>query len=160
MKFFNLNFMHSKPISTCIVFLFLFTTSSIAQDYKHQLGVRLGSYDQAVSTGFTYRYHFNNNKAVEGIFNLNKPVSVGVLYELFKPTSLTPGLTWFYGAGGFAGFSGVDNLGVMGIVGFDYQFTGDLPVNLSIDWKPELTIISDVGFRASTVGVSIRFSIK
>lgn len=160
MKAFNLNFMRNKSISTFALFIFLFTKSSIAQDYKHQLGVRLGSIDQVVSTGFSYRYHFNENKAVEGIFNLNKPVSVGVLYEVFKPTSITPGLSWFYGAGGFAGFNGADNLGAMGIVGFDYQFAGDLPVNLSIDWKPELTVISDVRFRASTVGVSIRFSIK
>jgi outer membrane protein W len=152
--------MRTKSIYVTVALVFITAASSFAQDYKHQLGVRLGSIDQVVSTGFTYRYHFKENKAIEGIFNLNKPVSVGVLYEVFKPTSITPGLQWFYGAGGFAGFSGKDNLGMMGIAGLDYQFAGELPINLSIDWKPELTILSNVAFRASTVGVSIRFSIK
>lgn len=125
--------------------------------YRHQAGVRLGSADQVVSTGFTYRYHFNNNKAIEGILNLRDPLSAGVLYEVFNPINAVANLSWYYGGGAFVGFSGFDNFGVTGIAGIDYQFT-EVPVNLSIDWKPELTLIESVRFRAATVAVSVRFS--
>ena len=125
--------------------------------YRHQAGVRLGSADQVVSTGFTYRYHFNNNKAIEGILNLRDPLSLGVLYEVFNPINTVPNVSWYYGGGAFVGFRGFDNFGITGIAGIDYQFT-EVPVNLSVDWKPELTLIESVRFRAATVAVSVRFS--
>lgn len=125
--------------------------------YKHQAGVRLGSADQVVSTGFSYRYMLSDNKAVEGILNLRDPVSIAALYEIFKPITAVENLRWYYGAGAFAGFKGSDNLGITGIAGMDYQFT-TVPVNLSIDWKPELTFIETVRFRAATVAISVRFS--
>lgn len=136
--------------------VFIFCSTAGAQ-YTHQVGVRLGSSDQVVATGFTYRYHFNNNRAIEGILNLQNPVSAAALYEIFKPIAAVQNLSWYYGGGAFVGFKGVDNLGITGIAGVDYQFS-EVPINLSIDWKPELTVISDVRFRASTVAVSVRFS--
>ncbi|NCU03000.1 MAG: hypothetical protein GXC73_03350, partial [Chitinophagaceae bacterium] len=48
-----------------LFFLMMCTGITVHAQSKHQAGVRLGSYDQVVSTGFTYRYHFNNGKAVE-----------------------------------------------------------------------------------------------
>ncbi len=44
----------------------------------------------------------------------------------------------------------------MGIVGLDYTFQ-QVPINLSIDWKPELNLVRSVNFEAATVGLSIRF---
>lgn len=143
----------SLPIILVLVIAGFATNAQV----KHQAGVRLGSYDQIVSTGFTYRYHFSENKAVEAILNLRDPLAVGALYEVFKPISAVPNLQWFYGGGAFVGFKGIDNFGITGIAGVDYQFTG-VPVNLSIDWKPELSFIQDVRFRASTVAVSVRFA--
>ena len=148
--------MIQKFIIGSFVFLVLMTFNLSAQ-YRHQAGVRLGSADQVVSTGFTYRYHFNNNKAIEGIVNLRDPISLGVLYEIFNPINSVENLSWYYGGGAFVGFTGFDNFGIAGIAGIDYQFT-EVPINLSIDWKPELTLIESVRFRASTVAVSVRFS--
>lgn len=139
-----------------VLSLFVLCSNAVAQ-YRHQAGVRLGSTDQVVATGFTYRYHFNNNRAVEGILNLQNPASIAALYEIYKPVAAVQNLSWYYGGGAFVGFKGVDNLGITGIAGVDYQFT-EVPVNLSIDWKPELTIIESVRFRAATVAVSVRFS--
>jgi hypothetical protein len=31
-------------------------------------------------------------------------------------------------------------------------------LNISVDWKPELNLITNVGFEASGVGVSARFT--
>ena len=71
--------MKQKLTFITILSIFFICSKADAQ-YTHQLGVRLGSADQVVSTGFTYRYHFNNNRAVEGILNLQNPVSAAVLY--------------------------------------------------------------------------------
>ena len=139
-----------------LLFLQLHTT---AQTYKHQIGIRLGSSEQVISSGISYRYLFSTNKAVEGIVNLrNEAIAVGALYEIFQPISSVKNLQWYYGGGAYIGFMGFDNFGVMGIAGLDYQFT-EVPVNLSIDWKPELNLIEGVNFRASTVAVSIRFAL-
>lgn len=148
--------MIQKGILVSLVFLLTVVTCSYAQ-YRHQAGVRLGSADQVVSTGFTYRYHFNNGKAVEAILILRDPVALGALYEVFKPINAVPNLQWFYGGGAYVGFSGFDNFGITGIAGVDYQFN-EVPINLTIDWKPELNLIEGVQFRASTVAVSVRFS--
>jgi hypothetical protein len=135
-----------------------FFQQTTAQDYQHQAGIRLGSFDQVVSTGFTYRYHFDSKKAVEAIVNLNERVAIGTLYERFEPFNEVAQLQWFYGAGAYVGFNRTDNVGLLGIIGLDYQFPGTLPVNLSADWKPELNVVKNVSFRASTVAFSIRFS--
>ncbi len=140
-------------IGTCL----FFTTNSVNAQVKHEAGVRLGSIDQALSTGFTYRYFLNEQSAIEGILNLrSNAIGVGALYERFNPIQAVEGLQWFYGAGAYVGFEGNNNLGVTGIAGMDYTFK-EVPVNLSVDWKPELNIINNVAFRASTVAVSVRF---
>ncbi len=152
----NSKMMFQKLSLLTLITVVICCTHAHAQ-YRHQAGVRLGSADQVVSTGFSYRYHFNNNKAIENILNLRDPLSVGVLYEIFNPINTVPKLSWYYGGGAFVGFKGFDNFGITGIAGVDYQFT-EVPINLSVDWKPELTLIESVRFRAATVAVSVRFS--
>ena len=73
-----------------------------------------------------------------------------------------------YGAGGYFG-SGKEYdatkardiqktyLGAQGIVGIDYKFA-NVPLNLSIDWKPELNLISDINFEPGAVGFTARFT--
>jgi hypothetical protein len=50
----------------------------------------------------------------------------------------------------------VTNIGAAGIIGLDYNFP-NIPLNLSLDWKPELNLIEKIGFEASTVGFSVRY---
>ncbi|HMO32352.1 MAG TPA: hypothetical protein PKE07_05085 [Lacibacter sp.] len=148
-----------KPISFLLFAVCLFPAScAFAQEYRHQLGVRLGSTDQVVSSGFSYRYHIDETQGLEILLNLNTPVSVALLYERFRPLGGEMPLRWYYGGGAFAGFRGRDVLGATGILGLDYQFEGNFPVNLSADWKPELTLVDAVRFRAGTVGLTVRFS--
>jgi hypothetical protein len=136
---------------------FLLASQHTHAQTKHQAGVRLGSIEQALSTGFTYRYFLNEKSAVEGILNLrSEAIALGALYERFVPIQGVEGLQWFYGAGAYVGFQAFENFGITGIAGMDYTFK-EVPVNLSVDWKPELNLIEYVGFRASTVAVSVRF---
>jgi hypothetical protein len=142
-----------------IIAFLSYSPKSNAQDYRHQLGVRIGSVDQVLSTGFTYKYNFAGNKSIEGILNVKDDIAIGALYEIKTPLGNPVGLSWYYGAGGYVGFGKENNLGATGILGFDYQFSGNLPINISIDWKPELNIVKEVAFRAATIGVSVRFSL-
>ncbi|MBI1341850.1 MAG: hypothetical protein GC171_02825 [Terrimonas sp.] len=136
----------------------LLVTASHAQDYKTGLGIRLSSAGAVVNNAVTFKFFLNEKSAIEAMFAFGDPTALGALYEVHKPINNTQGLKWFYGAGGYIGFSKPDPLvGAQGIVGLDYKFQ-NLPLNLSLDWKPELNIISDINFEPSALGLSIRFT--
>lgn len=124
--------------------------------YKDALGIRLGSTVPAIKNGITYK-HFIGNNALEGILSFGDGVGVCGLYEIHKPLS-TQNLQWLVGFGGYVGFtSSTSNVGAAGIIGLDYKFN-QIPLNLTLDWKPELNIISKVGFEAAGIGFSARFT--
>lgn len=129
---------------------------STSSSYKDALGVRLGSNVPVIKNGITYK-HFMGNNAIEGILSFGDGVGICGLYEIHKPLS-TENLQWFIGGGGYVGFnSSTTNVGVAGIVGLDYKFN-QIPLNISLDWKPELNIISKVGFQGEGIGFSARFT--
>ena len=100
----------------------------------------------------------DNHNAIEGILSFGDGTAICALYEIHKPINAVENLQWFIGAGGYVGFNNSSsNLGAAGIVGLDYKFI-NVPLNISLDWKPELNIISKVGFEASGVGFSARFT--
>lgn len=130
-----------------------------AQDdngYKNAIGVRLGSSVPAIKSGITYK-HFIGNNAIEGILSFGDGVGICGLYEIHKPLS-TENLQWLVGFGGYVGINNsTSNVGAAGIIGLDYKFA-QIPLNLTLDWKPELNIVSKVGFEASGIGFSARFT--
>jgi len=149
-----------KRLFVLMIVTSLFSLSSKAQEessgYKTALGVRLGSSVPAIKSGVTLKHFFGNN-AVEAILSFGDGTALCGLYEIHKPLGMS-GLQWFIGAGGYVGFStGTNNFGAAGIVGLDYK-VASLPLNLSLDWKPELNLVSKVGFEASGVGFSARFT--
>jgi hypothetical protein len=145
------------PLFCCL----FFTTTAIAQEsstYKNALGVRLGSSVPTIKSGITYKHFLANDNAIEGILSFGDGVAICALYEIHKPINSVENLQWFIGGGGYVGFNNNNsNIGAAGIVGLDYKFA-NIPLNLSLDWKPELNIISKVGFEASGVGFSARFT--
>ena len=130
--------------------------SASAQDYKSALGIRLSSNAPVVNNSISFKYFLNQKAAIEALLTIADPVAIGALYEIHMPIN-QPGLKWFYGGGGYVGFSGNTNLGAMGIIGLDYKFT-NIPLNLSLDWKPELNIVSDINFEPAAIGFSARFT--
>jgi hypothetical protein len=48
---------------------------------------------------------------------------------------------------------------LQGIVGLDYKLA-TIPFNLSIDWKPELTLTREFSFEPAALGLSARFTLK
>jgi hypothetical protein len=128
-----------------------------AQDYKTALGVRLSSSDAALNSGISFK-HFFGGTAVEALVTFGDPFAIGALLEKHQPIG-PEGLAWFFGGGAYVGFGDKRNFGGQGIIGLDYKFQ-EVPINVSLDWKPELNLVQEVSFEPAAVGLSIRFTFK
>jgi hypothetical protein len=138
---------------------FLISSEAKAQDYRFALGVRLSNSTPTLNNSITGKYFVTDRSAVEGIVSFGSRFGMGALLEIHKPLNVE-GLKWFYGAGAYLGFQDKQTfLGPTGILGLDYKFP-NVPINLSLDWKPELDIIPDINFVPDAFALSVRFSLK
>ncbi len=144
-----------------------FASQSSAQEYKTALGVRLSSSAASVNNSISIKHFINEKAAIEGLFSFGDPLAFGVLLEAHKPLA-SAGLQWYYGAGGYLSFIKTynpnkaknetnANFGAQGVLGLDYKFAS-VPLNLSLDWKPELNIVSDINFEPAAIGFTARFT--
>lgn len=147
------------PLTLLAVIILLCTASHAeAQDYRFGIGLRLSNSTPTLNSSISGKYFVTERSAVEGLISFGSRFGAGALLEIYKPFS-TPGLKWFYGAGAYVGFQDKETyLGPTGIIGLDYKFP-KAPVNLSVDWKPELDIIPDINFVPDAFAVSIRFTL-
>ena len=130
-----------------------------AQDYRLGLGVRLSNSVPTLNNAVTGKYFVTDRSAVEGIISFGSRFGLGALLEIHNPLQIE-GLSWMYGAGAYLGFEDKKTfLGPTGILGLDYKFA-DVPINLSLDWKPELDIIPDINFVPDAFALSVRFTLK
>jgi len=142
--------------------------SAIGTDYKTAVGIRLSNNAPVISNAITLKHFLNEKTAIEGFLSFNHDlVGFGALGEIHKPFS-TPGLQWFYGAGAYVGFGkeydvnkdrdvNTTYFGAQGVVGLDYKFA-NIPINISLDWKPELNLVTDINFEPAAIGFSARFT--
>lgn len=160
--FLTLNkFLNNINMKKSIVILALFITATFtakAQSYTNAVGVRLTSNTSSITSGFTIKHFLDEGTALEGIVGVNNGLGICGLYEKHFSIESVNNLQWFAGVGGYVAFFNKNtNLGGAGIIGLDYKFE-EIPLNISLDWKPELNIISHVGFEGSGVGLSARFT--
>ena len=145
----------------------ILTTTASAQSYRTGVGVRLSSSQAMVNNSISLKHFLNEKSAIEVLFSFGDPLAIGALYEVHKPFS-SEGLQWFYGGGGYLGFvkswnpnknrNETDvNVGAQGVLGLDYKFI-NLPLNISLDWKPELNLVSDINFEPAAIGFTARFT--
>ena len=150
-----------------LVAVLSFGMNASAQSYKTGLGVRLSSSQAMVNNSISLKHFLNEKSAIEVLFSFGDPLALGALYEVHKPFG-SEGLQWYYGGGGYIGFvknfnpsknkNETDvNFGAQGVLGLDYKFV-NLPLNLSLDWKPELNLVSDINFEPAAVGFTARFT--
>jgi hypothetical protein len=136
-------------------------------DYKTAIGIRLSSSPALQNNSISLKHFINETTAIEGLFSFSDPLTIGALLEFHNPFS-TPGLQWMYGFGGYIGTGkeydpakardiSKTYFGAQGIVGIDYKF-GSIPLNLSLDWKPELNLVQDINFEPAALGLSARFT--
>ncbi len=149
-----------KVIPLTFIILCIYSTSNAQTEsnYKNAIGIRLSSTIATVSNSISYK-HFINKNAIEGLFSFGDGIAIGAMYQIHKPFGQIENLQWFYGGGAYVGINNTynNNLGALGIIGIDYKFK-EIPLNLSVDWKPELNIVTKIGFEASGVGLSARFT--
>lgn len=145
----------------------LISLSVTAQQYDKAIGVRGGLFN-----GVTYKQAISSSTYFEGLasFRWNGFMVTG-LYEITKPIdSNAPGLDWYYGFGAHVGFwDDTDSgpwdegdfdgpmIGADGIIGMEYTFE-EVPVNLSLDWKPAINLFGYDGFWSDNVALSIRYT--
>ncbi|HXB92641.1 MAG TPA: hypothetical protein VNU72_10140 [Puia sp.] len=149
-----------RIITLCLVLLVIsgcYTRLS-AQDYKVAIGVRFSTSPPTLSNSFSVKYFMDSVNALEGLISFGTRFGLGGLYERHQLIGGTPAFTWFWGVGGYVGFQ--DNntyLGPTGAIGLDYKFS-NAPINLSLDWKPELDILPSINFVPDAFGLTARFT--
>ena len=140
-----------------VLSLFLLSTTAQAQDYKGAIGVRFSSKAALINTSVSLKYFFDEKIAAEGLVTPGDPFALGLLIEWHQP--MVNNIKYFYGGGMYAGFSGDRRVGFHGVIGLDYKIPS-IPLNFSIDWKPELTVAKEFSFEPQALGLSARFTIK
>ena len=156
-------------VSFLLISAICFATTASAQEYKTALGVRLSNTAPMVNNSITLKHFISEKAAIEALFSFGEPLALGALFEIHKPLS-TSGIQWYYGGGGYLAFVKTfnttknrdetnTNFGGQGVIGLDYKFV-NIPLNLSLDWKPELNIIGDINFEPAAIGFSARFTFK
>lgn len=136
-----------------------------AQDYKTGIGIRGGLYN-----GLTIKHFLGSKTAVEGIISTRwSGFEITGLYEINNDNAFdVDRLNWYFGLGGHIGFYDGDNttwgtaatsytvIGVDGILGLEYNFS-EIPINISIDWKPAFNLIGYSKFWGDGGAVSLRY---
>jgi hypothetical protein len=147
-----------KSIVIAFAFLFLLAGNLHAQDYQFAVGVRLSNSSPTLNNSITGKYFVTQSTAIEGLVSFGSRFGVGALIETHKPFK-PAGFGWFIGGGVYAGFDDETYVGPTGIVGLDYKFP-NIPLNLSLDWKPELDIVPRIRFVPDALALSARFAFK
>jgi len=154
-----------KKYLLVITLIFSMSAITVAQDYQTAGGVRGGLYN-----GLTIKHFLGSKSAAEGILTTRwQGFNITGLYELHSMNAFDVSrLNWYYGIGGHIGFwngaytpflSTSDNytvIGVDAILGLEYNFE-EIPINVSVDWKPALNLIGYTGFLADGGALSIRY---
>ncbi len=154
-----------KKILLTLTFVLFITLSSSAQDYNTGVGLRLG-----FSNGLTIKHFLGDRSAVEGILVTRwRGFEISGLYELHNQAFDVENLRWYFGGGGHIGFWNGDNtpwgeaatnytiVGIDGILGIEYSFR-EVPINIGLDWKPEVNITGFAGFWGDGGALSIRYT--
>lgn len=147
-----------KPIKISLILgLCLLTAGLSAQPYEHAGGVRAG-----YSSGLTYKGFFRYKMtAVEADLLYNRHgFNLTGLYEYHMEPFRNDRWIVYVGGGAFGGdWEGAFSLGLTAIGGIEYIIR-DLPINLSLDWKPMLNLIQVMEADFLDFGLSIRYRFK
>lgn len=153
-----------KKLVVLLVLALGFVTQSIGQEYNSAIGIRGG-----LSNGLTYKTFISQNTALEFLLATRwHGINITALNEIHAQAFDTDGLNWYYGFGAHVGFwNGKDVdwaddnesytvLGIDGIIGLEYNFK-DVPINISLDWKPAFNLIGNSDFWGDGGAFSIRY---
>jgi hypothetical protein len=129
--------------------------SIIASNAQQELGVRFGD----VSGG---------NVAIDGIFSTGQfsrihadvsfgnGVGVDLLWDfIYRPLG-GEAFNWYAGVGPYIQIDDPFWFGVVGELGLAYTFNS-IPISLSLDWRPSLSIVEETDFHSGGFGFNVRY---
>jgi hypothetical protein len=149
-----------KTVVLFAVIYFSIGQAHAQSGYSFAGGLRLSTPAPTLSNAISVKYFIKESTAIEGIVSFGSRFGLGALYEKHQTINGTPGFQWFYGGGAYLGFGDKKTyLGPTGIVGLDYKFD-NIPLNLSLDWKPELDILPSINFVPDAIALTARFTFK
>ncbi len=149
-----------RKLIPVLIFVFISACANRvqAQDYKLAIGVRFSSAAPTLSNSVSVKYFMNDRAAIDGLISFGSHFGIGGLYEVHQIIGSVPSLNWYYGGGAYIGFQQSNTyLGPTGVIGMDYKFS-NAPINISLDWKPELDIIPAIAFIPDAFGFTVRFA--
>jgi len=140
-----------------------FSLTTFSQSYDNAVGLRGG-----LASGITFKHMLGDKAGLEFIADSRwRGFSLTGLYEIHAQAFNVDGLNWYYGLGAHVGsFRGNNRniyftddrtiVGIDGIIGIEYNIT-DIPINISLDYKPAFNIIGYSGFWGDNGALSIRY---
>jgi hypothetical protein len=146
-----------------LVTVFFMTGASAQAPYDHAIGLKFPG-----GVSVTYKTFITDTRNIEAEFTAwHQGFRVAGLYEFnFYSFDDVPELSWFVGPGAHIGFwknqedknyNSQADIGIDGIIGLDYKFKG-VPINVSLDWQPAVTVIGDAGFTPVFGGIGVRYT--
>ncbi|MCP9770219.1 hypothetical protein EGI22_20125 [Lacihabitans sp. LS3-19] len=146
------------------VLFFLFITISASAQYKYAVGAR---FDR--TAGLTFKINKGRGPGAEILLNgFGNGLKATALAEWHEKAFSTGQWRWYYGFGGHMGVASNyhkryydDNyiqVGADGILGLEHTFT-EIPLNISLDWKPEFNFVNNTGLYLPNFGLSLRYAI-
>jgi len=156
---------------TLLLIGFIFTITAVnAQLYKTTIGIRGGLY-----SGVTLKHFVANTSAVEILVATRwSGIQATALIEFHDELGGSENFLWYYGFGGHVGTYESKNtpkghpdningsyttLGIDGIIGIEYSFS-EVPINISLDYKPAINILGSQYFASDAAAFSIRYMFK
>ncbi len=148
-----------------ILGLILMSFGVKAQDeYVNAIGLRGGLFN-----GISFKHFIGNNTAVEGLLTSRwSGYQITGLMEHHRDINELDGFRWFFGYGGHIGFydgkyvswgdsSSYTVIGIDGIIGVEYLIP-NVPISLSLDWKPYFNLVGYSGFAGDGGALSVRYT--
>lgn len=137
--------------------LIVIFAGSIMVSNGQEIGLRFGevsagnvAIDGIFSTGEFSRIHadvsFGNGLGVDALWDF-----------VYRPLG-DEALNWYAGVGPYIQIADPFWLGAVGEIGVDYQFA-TVPISLSIDWRPALSIVEVTDLHWQGFGINVRYVI-
>jgi hypothetical protein len=144
-----------KKIVLIIACLFTFILTSKAQEISdNAIGLRLSGGEDFGAEISYQKALLENNRLEIGLGlgeNFGRFKAVGLYQWVWN---LEENFNWYAGFGGGLSTTNKTSIFGAGNVGVEYNF--DVPILLSLDFRPEIRIVGDAGLR-SVVALSVRY---
>ena len=125
-----------------------------AQASKKAIGLRF-NYAGAEAT---YQHPLGNANRLELDLGLNSyGLGLNGIYQwVWDLSGVAPGVNWYAGAGAALGiYSKSFGIGILGQIGMEYNF--EIPLQLSLDYRPGIYVIPSFGASYDGVCLSARY---